>query len=357
MTNPSYGAQTYQRERQARDTAPKFNLAELVRDLQSHEQARGANAEWLQGYASITGGQYNASAPRIPIECLLSNRLRLDDLLMTRDMTAAGSSGSQYLASPASQGVIEQLKPYSATASAGMETVIATGNGGMVYPTESSGATAYWLTNESTAITESQPILGEQTASYHGLGVTLQVSRQLLLQSDSGAWLRRSLLRSIGRKIDAAVLAGTGISGQPAGLANSSPIVAIAGTSIDVADINGAIRHIRDAGLDQRQITWIAGPAAEEILRNREATSSSGRFIWEGDSILGMPAYGTPDAPTNSLFVGPWQEAKIVLWGDLAVQVNPFSDFARGLSALRVMVGADVIFPQTAAFAYAPTLT
>ncbi len=81
------------------------------------------------------------------------------------------------------------------------------------------------------------------------------------------------------------------------------------------------------------------------------------REIGEGDRLLGMPAFGAPDAPTASLFVGPWQDMKLVLWGDLSVMVNPFSDFSRGLSALRVLVGVDLVIPQSGAFAYCQTVS
>ncbi len=358
MTASSPGAAAFARERQARDTQPRFDLAELVRDLQAHEQVRGANHEWLQGYSAMTGGMYNATQPRIPVEALLNPRMRLDDLLYSRRDLTAGGAGT-YLVPETSLPVIEALRPFSVTAQAGVETVIATGQGNLRYPVEASNATATWLADEAVSqIGESQPAVGETTASYHGLGVTLQISRQLMLQGGAGEWLRRSLMRSMARAIDAAVLAGSGVSGEPLGLANAAALIALTVDATNtVADLNDGIRHMRDAGLDQRTITWIAGPGAEETLRNREATATSGRFIWEGDRLLNMPAFGTPDAPTASLFVGPWQDMKLVLWGDLSVMVNPFSDFSRGLSALRVLVGVDLVIPQSGPFAYCETVS
>lgn len=352
MTPQSYGATAYQRERIARDSEPKFNLAELVRDLQSHEQARGANREWLQAYSTLSGAGniFAAHQPTLPVEALLNPRMTLDDIVLNRALTVSGGGAS--LAGGVLQPVTDALRPYSVAALAGAETVVATGQGDVDFPVEHEGAEVTWLAEEGVSqITPDQPELANAGATYHGLSVRVPVSRKLLMQANSGEWLRRALLRAAGRAMDTAILQGTGVLGQPLGLANTTGLVQlnVDGTNT-AADLAAGIRAMREQGVGR--FAWLAGAGAEEVLRSRAVGTGGDRMFLEGDAMLGIPAFATATAPAMSLFAGPWGDLRLVLWGDLTVSINPYSDFARGISSLRILVGFDYVAPHHGAFAH-----
>lgn len=343
----SYGAAAYQRERDVR-SGPHLHLAELIRDLSAENASRGRSAEFIEHAAAHFDRAPEYARPSVPIEQLLDGNVGFRDL--------DTSSGANLIPQPV-QSVTDALRPYSTVASAGVETVVATQPGGLQYPLEASTAAAQWLASESSAIGEDQPVLGEYTATPHAAGVYLEISRKLLLQSNADEWLRRTIRRSLADLIDAAVLNGNGLSGQPLGVANVSGIGAIDGASIQIADINAGLKHARANGLDQRECTIIAGADAEEVMRNREIAANSGRFLWSGNQVGGTPAYGTRHCPDDALLLGPWNRIKLVLWGDAVVEVNPYANFQAGITAMRILVGADIVHTQPVAFAYAPTVS
>lgn len=358
MTPQSFGAAAYARERQARAlNEPRLDLAALVGSLQDRQTTTGRNAEFVQEYARRTGGNADLGRPAVPVEMLLNPHLGLDELLLNRDMTAAGALGSNYLATNVNQPVVDALRPYSVSLSAGVEVVIATGTGNQIYPLEAAPAAAGWLANELTAITESQPTIGQGVARPHAAGIYLEASRLFMLQNHADAWLRRTLTRSITELIDAAILTGTGTGGQPTGIANTSGVTSIDGTGLAIADINDAIYTARTAGLDQREVAFIAGAAAERVLRNRETASGSGVYLWSGNALAGLPAFGTKTCPTNSLLAGPWGNVRLVLWGDATVEVNPYANFQAGLVAMRILIGADVVVGYPSGFGYAASVS
>ncbi|MEG7660796.1 phage major capsid protein, partial [Listeria monocytogenes] len=59
--------------------------------------------------------------------------------------------------------------------------------GNLTIPRQSGAATAYWLSTESTAITESQQTLGQLAFSPKTAGAYTEISRLLALQSSPDA--------------------------------------------------------------------------------------------------------------------------------------------------------------------------
>ena len=103
-------------------------------------------------------------------------------------------------------------------------------NGNIAIPSQSGGATAYWVA-ESGAPTESQQTIGQVTMTPKTVGAFTDYSRRLLLQSslDVEAFVRADLAATLGQAIQLAALNGSGSSNQPTGLLNTSGIGSVAG--------------------------------------------------------------------------------------------------------------------------------
>ena len=88
--------------------------------------------------------------------------------------------------------------------------------GNVAIPKMTAGATGYWVT-EASAITGSEPTLGQVTGTPHTAGVMVDISRLLLNQSTPAAEMitRDELIERLARTIQIAVFAGTGSDGQP----------------------------------------------------------------------------------------------------------------------------------------------
>jgi len=97
--------------------------------------------------------------------------------------------------------------------------------GNLLFPVLSSGTTAYWVA-ETAALTDSQAIFAQKSMVPHRLGSTVPISTQLLAQSSFAieSVFRDVLIKHMDLAEDLAGLEGTGASGQPIGIKNTSGI-------------------------------------------------------------------------------------------------------------------------------------
>ncbi len=190
--------------------------------------------------------------------------------------------------------------------------------------------------------------------------VTLNFSRQWSLQATGGeVLLRQQLLGAVGKLLDESILAGSGASGQPTGIVNAANIGTQAGASFDHADAIAMRQTALTAGAREAAMQWIAAPAVQGLLAARERATGGGRFIWDGRSILDMPANATPTAPASTLILGDFSKLLLGVWGppSLVLEVNPYQSFAAGIMAARCVLSCDVALPQPAAFVVASSVS
>jgi len=276
--------------------------------------------------------------------------------LLNRDMTAAGSSGSNYIVGTEMNAAVDALRGYSIVGKAGA-TVLPNLVGNQTIPRASAEATGYWLANEATTITGSQPTLAPITLTPKTLAAIVTVSHQFRVQAQPDNFLSNHLLQVIARTLDVAALGGSGSSGQPTGLAGISGVGTQSGTTLGWAGVQTMLGQIGDGNADDDSVSWIATPAVRKLLAAREKASGSG-VVWNGREMAGFPAMVSTSCPTASLFVGPWAAVAIGLWGvGPEVKVNPGSLFAQGGVQMRCMVEADIGCRHPAAFSVSTSIT
>ena len=124
---------------------------------------------------------------------------------------------------------IEALRNSSPVVGLGVRTL--TGLvGDVAIPRRSGVASTYYLANETTAITQSESTFDQISMSPKNLAALSRYSRQTLLQATPGIeeLIRRDLTDGINAAVDSAVLNGSGSSGQPTGIRNTSGIGSVA---------------------------------------------------------------------------------------------------------------------------------
>jgi HK97 family phage major capsid protein len=283
-----------------------------------------------------------------------------------RDMTVAGVSGSNYLAQPGSMGYIESLTGDSAALRLGVPVLpIPRGTSHLTAPKGSAGATAYWLADENTQITESQPTLGILATAPKTIAAFCQVTHQLLTQAANAEQVvRRELRRAAAAAVDVAVFAGSGASGEPLGVVGTSGVGAFTGTSLDQAALRNAQADLGTAKTitDPAKVAYVTTPAVAELLAKRQRFTGSDRALWEGSSFEGtaegVRAIGTAAMPAATMVLGDWSSVNLVEWaGGLVIEIDPFSAFSTGIVSVRLLLDCDVLVLQPAAFSVASSIT
>ncbi len=99
-------------------------------------------------------------------------------------------------------------------------------SGDVKIPKKTTAASAGWIATEGGASAESEMVVGQVSMTPKTLGAHTDVTRQLLIQSsmDVEAMMRDDLAQAIATAIDLAGLEGSGSSGQPTGILNTSGV-------------------------------------------------------------------------------------------------------------------------------------
>ncbi|MFO0243997.1 MAG: phage major capsid protein [Betaproteobacteria bacterium] len=302
-----------------------FSLARTFAGL-ADGKLHGADEHALREFSEAGGRAFDLSRVVLPWDVLVQRDLSVAtpaNLVSTNVLTAA-----------------DMLRPWSVTAQAGIQ-VLEGLRADTVVPVTTASAIVAWSANEASAVAPSTPTMRQVLLRPKiAIGV-VAVSRQLLLQSNAEEFLRTELLRTAGSIVDAAVLNGSGASGQPTGVLNHS-ISTQAGAALAWSGVT-SMKSVA-AGKGAQDMAWVAPPAVRQILEARERAAGSG-FIWAADMVAGRPAYATTDMPASTLLVGPWDRVTLGLWGPgIELMLNPYDStgFRTGTVQARVLLACDV---------------
>ena len=213
--------------------------------------------------------------------------------------------------------------------------------GNVAIPKQTASATAYWLTNEATAITESQPSLGQLSMTPRNVGAYTEFSRQLLMQSTPSvdSLVANDLARVLALEIDRAVLSGTGADGQPTGLLNTAGVGSFTGTSLGASGLAEAISDVAGSNALNLSGGWLTTPAVAGLLMQRVKFAGTNSPLWEGNmadgSVEGFRSLTSAQCPSATMVFGAWDEILIGEWGYLELMTNPFANFTSGIVGVR----------------------
>ncbi|HRE12660.1 MAG TPA: phage major capsid protein [Usitatibacteraceae bacterium] len=283
-----------------------------------------------------------------------------------RDLSTGTASAGGYLVGTDNLGdsFIELLRSRLVVQKMGAQ-VLSGLVGNVTIPKQTAAATPYWLATDGTAITESQPTLGQLSMSPKTVGAYCEFTRPLLLQSSPSvdSIIANDLAKVIAQAVDTAAISGTGASGQPTGIINTAGIGSVTGTSLDYAGVLEFITDIATANalVDTAKVGFVTTPAIAASLMQRHKVASTYSPLWDGNimegSVSGFPAMTSTAIPTASMLGGDFSQLVIGEWGLLEIAVNPYAAFQSGIIGMRAMQSVDVGVRQAGAFSLATSIT
>jgi len=258
--------------------------------------------------------------------------------------------------------------------------------GNVAIPRRSGVASTYYLSSQTAAISQSESVFDQVTLAPKNLAALSKYSRQTLLQGTPGIeeLVRRDLTDGINLAIDLGILNGSGSSGQPTGIMQTSGIGSVAmGTNggavtlEKVVDLEAAVMTVNGA-VNPGSVAYLTNYkvlAALKKLRAGGSSTGDGPFLFntDGASLGRGPTPGTlngyPLAPTNqvpsnltkgtssgvcsALLMGDFSQAIVGFWGNgLEITVGEDSDdFSKALTSVRGIVTYDVAVRDPKSFA------
>jgi len=276
---------------------------------------------------------------------------RGDRQMIQRDLTRADVVGTTtaggYLVETINLSFIELLRNRTVAFRLGA-TVLSGLVGNVSIPKQTGAATAYWLSAETTQITEVEQTFGQLAFSPHTVGGYTEISRLLLLQSspDVEGIVNADLAAIIGIAVDAGVINGSGSAGQPHGIVGLSGVGTTTGTTLGLAGLLTAQGTVGAANVVPVRGGWTTTFVNSALLRARQEFSNTYSPLWYGSvwdgMMLGYPGIASNQCPTGDLIFGDWAQVVVAEWGVLEVEVNPYANFTAGIIGVRAMMTIDV---------------
>ena len=248
-------------------------------------------------------------------------------------------------------------------------------NGNVAIPSQTGGATGYWLA-ESGAPTESAQTVGQMALTPHTMGAFTDYSRRLLLQSsiDVEMFVRADLAALLGQTLQIGAINGSGASNEVTGLLNISGIGSVAGGTNGLAptydhmvDLESAVAN---ANADSGSLAYLTNTKVRGKLRKtQEFSGTNGKAVWTsmagqrgvGD-VLGYEAFTTNAVPSNlvkgssgavcsAIMFGNWADLVIGMWGGLDIMLDPYTGATSGTRRVIALQDVDVNARHAASFA------
>jgi len=285
--------------------------------------------------------------------------------VLTRDVTtttAAGAVETKLLTSD----FIDMLKNKLVLSKAGVR-VLRNLIGNVDIPKKTATGSVYWVT-EGNAPTEANLTIGKITLSPKTIAGTMDYTRNLLNQTsmDVEQLIKDDLVSNIAIGVETAAINGSGSSGEPTGLLNTSGVNVV---SIGTNGGNPTWSHIvqleTEVAVDNADIgtlAYVTNAKVRGYLKVTPKVSGYPLFIWGEDNRLnGYNALVTNCVPSNltkgtgsnlsAILFGKWDELLIAHWGVLDIVVDPYTNSKSGIITVTLFQDVDVGVRYPAAFA------
>lgn len=281
-----------------------------------------------------------------------------------RDLSAVTGSAGGFLVATNNMSFIDVLRARSVVMAMGA-TRMSGLTGNVTVPRQTGAATAQWLANETTAITESDQVFSQMALSPKNVGAYTEVSRQLMMQSSPSAEMvvMNDLAAVVALAVDNAAINGTGTGGQPTGIVTTAGIGSVTGTSLAYAGVLEFQSDVLTANalLNAGAAGYVATPVVAALLAGRSRFASTDTPLWEGGlldgRVAGFRAMSSTQIAAGRMLFGDFSQLVIGEWGTLEVDVNPYANFPAGISGVRAFYTVDVGVRYAASFSYSTAIT
>jgi len=306
----------------------RFSLVKGINALANpSDRAAQRNAEFEFECSAAASEAYgrNSQGLMLPPEVLRDWNQR--DLNTTDDAGAVGQDfrGGDF---------IDALRNSSSVMSAGA-TLLRGLQGDVKIPKKTGVSTAAFVSSEGTAVAESEMAIGSVTMSPKTLGCFTDVTRQLLTQSslDVENLIRNDIAQSMALAIDAGALAGSGSSGNPTGIKNTSGIntVTFAGANPTWAETVNMESQVAVDNALLGNLSYIMRADDYGSLKTTEKASGTAQFVVDRDGRVNNYGVVVSNQPTaGDHYFGNFSDLLIGFFGGLDIIVDPYTNSSSG---------------------------
>jgi HK97 family phage major capsid protein len=249
---------------------------------------------------------------------------------------------------------IDILRNESSVMQAGA-TVLRGLQGNVVIPKKTAGASAGWIATEGAASAESEFTAGSVTMTPKVIGAHTDVTRLLLQQSslDVENLIRDDLTKSIATAIDLGALAGSGSSGQPTGIANTSGIntTTFAAANPTWAEIVAMESAVANDNALNGSLGYICRPADFGTLKTTEKATNTAQFVVSPDnSMNGYNVVRSNQVTSGDFYFGNFADLLIGMYGGLDITVDPYALSTSGGVRIVALQTVDVAVRHAVSF-------
>lgn len=250
---------------------------------------------------------------------------------------------------------IDVLRNSQVTAQAGVRTL--PGLVGLVdIPRQTTASAMAWLAAEDADAANTEPQFDQVSLSPKDAAAYTEVTRRLTMQSTPSieGIIRSDLAQAIGVGTDAAILYGTGATGQPRGVANQTGINTFDFAAADPTYAE-TVRMIKETMVDNAlmgNLGYIVDPNGWEAAVTTEKFSGTGRTIMEAGMINGYRGLVSNQITDEDWFFGNWSDVLVGEWGGLELNVDPYTHSLKGRIRFVVFKTMDVAVRHPESFCY-----
>jgi len=231
-------------------------------------------------------------------------------------------------------------------------------SGDVKIPKKNTAAASGWIATEGGAASESEMTVGSVSMTPKTLGAFTDITRQLMIQSslDVEALVRDDLAQAIALAIDLGALSGSGSSGQPTGIKNTSGInVVDFGTAPDLVPTYAQVIEMETKVREDNALgnggAYIANATMYGALKSVEKASNTAQFVVEpGGTMNGYRTIVSNQVASGDLYFGDFRSLLIGFFGGLDIVVDPYTSSTSGTVRIAALQSCDVAVRHAASF-------
>jgi len=252
---------------------------------------------------------------------------------------------------------IDVLRNASSVMQAGA-TMLTGLKGNVAIPKKTAASTAGWISTEGGASSESEPTFGQVTMTPKTLGAFTDITRLMMMQSspDIEALIRNDLTTGIALAIDDGALEGSGSSGQPTGIKNTSGVnkpSSFAAATPTFAEVVALETAVAEDNALLGNLSYILPASMYGALKTAVKVAGQAQFIVEpGGTINGYRAIVSNQVTSGDLYFGNFSDLLIGMYGGLDITVDPYTSSNTGTVRIVALQTVDVAVRHAVSFAY-----
>jgi HK97 family phage major capsid protein len=165
--------------------------------------------------------------------------------------------------------------------------------------------------------------------------------------------IRDDLAKSMAIAIDDGALEGSGSSGNPTGITNTSGINTVSLSSAAAPTFAEMVSIETAVAVDNAlvgDLAYIINPTNFGTLKTTAKDSGSGLFVAENGQVNGYPVVVSNQLTANNYVFGNFNDLLIGFFGGLDITVDPFTNSTSGTVRIVALQSVDVAVRHAVSF-------